>query len=88
MKAAALQVGDKVALAFNVGKLTIVPQLVPGQVYCVCEVHVEWSSFLDREVERVELVGVCGDRRYKYVTDDALPADYFRSMGRSSRRPR
>ena len=80
------QVGDKVALAFNPGRLTIVPQLVPGRVYCVGSVHLEWCAFLRREAERITLVGVRSHRRPSIRQDDTLPTDYFRVVGRSSHR--
>ena len=80
------QVGDKVVLAFNVGKLTIVPQLAPSRVYCVRRVEVAFCELTERDQERVELVGVRRNRRCKYVTDDSLPALYFRAVGRLSQR--
>ena len=86
MKPTSFQVGDKVTLAFNPGRLTIVPQLASGRVYCVGSVQLEWCEFLRCEVERITLVGVRSHRRLSIRQDDTLPIDYFRRLGRLSHR--
>lgn len=82
MNAHPFQAGDKVVLAFDPGQLTVVPQLVPGRVYCVRETGIMETQWADC-ANRVCLVGVRRHRRYKVTLDtDCLPASYFRRVSK------
>lgn len=86
MKKHSFRVGDKVTLAFNVGSsLVIVPQLVPGRVYCVCAVSI-YKGKLFGSTQPVTLIGARRDRRCKAIRDDAIPAAYFRLVSGASPR--